>query len=144
MYHTVKSNKKTWMFMCICRPPAPEEQYFLGNLSTILDPYSSIYINHIILADFNMEPRNLILISFRQYLILCDLIKSSTCFEGNGTFINLTFTNRKFCFKHSSLFETYLINHLHLIKSVLKITLKKGPKLDKYCYYLETLKNFMT
>ena len=113
------------MFICIYRPLAPQEQYFLGNLPAILDPYSSIYINHIILGDFNMEARNLILISFRQLLILCNLIKSSTCFEGNGTFMNLNFTNRKICPKHSSTCETGLINHLHLILSVLKTTLKK-------------------
>lgn len=39
--------------------------------------------------------------------------------------MNLIFTNRKFCYKHSSIFETGLINHLQLILSVLKTTLKK-------------------
>ena len=116
------TKQKNWVFICIYRPPAPQEQYILGNLPAILDPYSSIYINHIILGDFNMEARNLILISFRQHLILCNLMKSSTCFWREWYFHEFNFINRKICRKHSSTFETGLINHLPLILSVLKTT----------------------
>ena len=46
------------MFMRIYRPPAQNKQYFLENLPMIVDHYSSIYDNHIILGDFIMEPNS--------------------------------------------------------------------------------------
>ena len=52
------------MFVCIYRPPKQDSQYFSENLSLIIDHYSSIYDNHIILGDFNMEPKNPKLASF--------------------------------------------------------------------------------
>ena len=124
------------MFMYIYRPPAQNKQYFLENLSMIVDHYSSIYDNSIILGDFNMEPNSPILISFMQSLNLFNIIKSNTCFKGNGTCIDLILTNRNYCFKHSSTFETGLSDHHHLIYSMLKTTFKKGePKFYEYRDY---------
>ena len=65
------------MFVCICRPPKQDSQYFLENLSLIIDLYSSIYDNHIILGDFNMEPKNPKLASFKHSFDLYDLILSN-------------------------------------------------------------------
>ena len=62
--------------MCVYRPPAQNKQYFLENLSMTVDHYSSIYANHIILGDFNMEPNSAILKSFMQSLNLFNIIKS--------------------------------------------------------------------
>ena len=50
--------RERWMFMRIYRPPAQNKQYFLENLPMIVDHYSSIYDNHIILGDFIMEPNS--------------------------------------------------------------------------------------
>ena len=52
--------KEKWMFVCIYRPPKHGSQYFIENMSLIIDHYSSIYDNYIIiiLGDFNMEPKN--------------------------------------------------------------------------------------
>ena len=44
------------MFMCIYKSPSQNKQYFLDNLLDIIDHYSSIYDNYIILRDFNMQP----------------------------------------------------------------------------------------
>ena len=65
------------MFVCICRPPKQDSQYFLENLSLIIDLYSSIYDNQIILRDFNMEPKNPKLASFKHSFNLYDLILSN-------------------------------------------------------------------
>ena len=72
-----------------------------------------------------------------QSLNLFNLIKSNTCFKGNGTCIDLILTNRRYyCFKHSSFFETGLSDHHHLIYSMLKTAYKKEePKLYKYRDY---------
>ena len=117
--------KEKWMFVCIYRPPKQDSQYFLENLSLIIDHYSSIYDNHIILGDFNMEPKNPKLASFMHSFNLYNLIKSNTCFKGSGSCIDLILTNRKYCFKHTSTFETGLSDHHHLIYSILKTTFKK-------------------
>ena len=116
--------KEKWMFVCIYRPPKQDSQYFLENLSLIIDHYSSIYDNHIIL-DFNMEPKNPKLASFMNSFNLYNLIKSNTCFKGSGSCIDLILTNRKYCFKHISTFETGLSDHHHSIYSMLKTTFKK-------------------
>ena len=101
------------------------KQYFLEKLSEIIDHFSSIYDNYIILGDFNMEPSDSILKTFMQSHNLFNLIKSNTCFKGRGSCIDLILTNRKFCFKNSSTFETGLSDHHHLIYSMLKTTFKK-------------------
>ena len=101
--------KEKWMLVCIYRPPKQDSQCFLENLSLIIDHYSSIYDNHIILGDFNMEPKNPKLTSFMNSFNLYNLIKSNTCFKGSGSCIDLILTNRKYCFKHTSTFEKGLV-----------------------------------
>ena len=72
-----------------------------------------------------MEPKNPKLASFMHSFNLYNLIKSNTCFKGSGSCIDLILTNRKYCFKHTSTFETGLSDHHHLIYSMLKTTFKK-------------------
>ena len=121
--------------MCIYRPPFQNKQYFLDKLSEIIDHYSSIYDNYIILGDFNMEPSDSVLNSFMQSHNLFNLIKSNTCFKVRGSCIVLILTNRKFCFKSSSAFETGLSDHHHLIYSLLKTNFKKED--SKRIIYLD-------
>ena len=131
--------KEKWMFVCIYRPPKQSSQYFLDNLSLIIDHYSGTYDNYIVLGDFNIDPKNSKLTSFMQSFNLYNLIKSNTCFKGGGSCIDLILTNRKYCFKHTSTFETGLSDHHHLIYSMLKTTFKKEePKQFIYRDY----KNF--
>ena len=103
--------KEKWMFVCIYRPPKQSSQYFLDNLSLIIDHYSGTYDNYIVLGDFNIDPKNSKLTSFMQSFNLYNLIKSNTCFKGGGSCIDLILTNRKYCFKHTSTFETGLSDH---------------------------------
>ena len=117
--------KEKWMFMCIYRPLSQNKQYFLEKLSELIDHFSSIYDNYIILGDFNMEPSDSILKTFMQSHNLFNLIRSKTCFKGRGFCIDLILINQTFCFKNSSTFETGLSNHHHLIYSMLKTTFKK-------------------
>ena len=131
--------KEKWMFMCIYRPPKQNSQYFLENLSSIADHYSSIYDNYIFLGDFNMEPNWLALTLLMQSFNLFNLIKTNTCFKGKGTCIDLILTNRKYCFKHSSTFETGLSDHHHLVYSMLKICFKREE--SKHFIYRD-YKNF--
>ena len=57
------------------------------------------------------------------------LIKNKTCFKGTGSCIYLILTNRKCSFKNTSLYETGLSDHHHLIYSVIKTIFKcEEPK----------------
>ena len=112
------------MFICIYRPPKQNTQYFLENLLLIIDHYLSIYDNLIILGDFNMESKNPKLASFMHSFKLYNLIKSNACFKGGGTCIDLIRTDRKYCLKHTSTFETELSDHDHLIHLMLKTAFK--------------------
>ena len=103
--------KEKWMFMCIYKPPKQNNQYFLENLSSIADHSSTIYDNYIFLRDFNMKPSCPALRSFNLF----NLIKTDTCFNGKGRCIDLILTNRRYCFKYLSTFETGLSDHHHLI-----------------------------
>ena len=107
--------KEKWMFMCIYRPPKQNNQYFLDNVSSISDHYSSIY----------MEPNCSALTSFMQSFNLLNLIKSNACFKGKSSRIDLVLTNRKYCFTHLSTFETSLSNHHYLVYSMLKTCFKR-------------------
>ena len=131
--------KEKRMFMCIYRTPKQNSQYFLENLSSIADHYSSIYDNYIFLGDFKMEPNCLALTSFIQSFNLFNLIKTNTCFKGKGTCIDLILTNRKHCFKHSSTFEIGLSDHHHLVYSMLKTRFKREE--SKHFIY-RAYKNF--
>ena len=51
--------------------------------------------------------------------------KTNTCFKGKGTCTDLILTNRKYCFKHLSTFETGLSDQHHLVYSMLKTRSKR-------------------
>ena len=132
--------KEKWILMCIYRPPKQNNQYFLENLSSIADHYSSIYGNYIFLVDFNMEPNYPAFTSFMQSFNLLNLIKTNTCFKGKGSCIELILTKRKYCFKHSSTFEAGLSDHHHLVYSMLKTSFKREE--SKHFIYRD-YKNFI-
>ena len=135
----INLKKEKWMFMCIYRPPKPNSQYFLQNLSSIADHYSSIYNNYIFLGDFNMEPNCLALTSFMQSFNLFNLIKTNACFKGKGICIDLILTNRKYCFKHWFTFETGLSDLHHLVYSMLKTCLKEQNQNILFIAIIKTL-----
>ena len=49
-----------------------------------------------------------------------NITTSNTCFEGSGSCIKLIITNRKNCFKNTTLFETGRSKHHYLIPLILK------------------------
>ena len=53
--------------------------------------------------------------SFLDSNKLTNLIKSDTCFKGNGSSIDLILTKRKHSFKHTSSYKTGLSDHHYMI-----------------------------
>ena len=121
----INLRKEKWFFLSIYKPPSQNCQYFLDSLHNIIDFYSGVYDNHIVLGDFNMDPSHTQLSAFMEHYNYYNLIKNNTCFKGDGSCIDLILTNRKYCFKNTSSFETGISDHHHLIYLMLKTTFEK-------------------
>ena len=86
-------------FLSIYKPPSQNCQYFLDSLHNIIDFYSSIYDNHIVLGDFNTDPSHTQLSVFMEHYNYYNLIKSNNYFKGDGSCKDLILNNRKYCLK---------------------------------------------
>ena len=96
-----------------------------NSLHNVIDSYSGLYDNHIVLGDFNLDPSHTQLSAFMEHYNYYSFIKNNTSFKGNGSCIDLILTNRKYCFKNTSSFETGISDHHHLIYSMLKTTFER-------------------
>ena len=77
------------------------------------------------LGDFDLNPSHTQLSAFMEDYNYYNLMKNNTCFKGDGSCIDLILTNRKYCFRNPSSFETGISVHHHLIYSMLKTTFEK-------------------
>ena len=100
-------------------------QCFFDTLSDFLDFYSNRYDNKVIHGDFSLKPTDPLMMTFLNEHDLINLIKNNTCFKGEGSCIYLILTNQKFLFKNFTSFEIGIIDHHHLIYSMLKTTFYK-------------------
>ena len=125
----INLGKEKRLFVSIYKPPSQSSQYFLDLLGDMLDFYSQGYDNKVILGDFNSEPSNPSIASFMNNQNLFNLVKSNTCFKGEGSCIDLILTNRKYYFKNTCSFETGLSDHHYLMYSIMKTTfISEEPK----------------
>ena len=124
------------LFVNVYKPPLQNNQYFVSNLSDLLDFNSNKYVNKVVLRDFNLETLSPSMLSFNDSQNCATLVKNKTCFKGTGSCIDLILTNRKYSFKNTSSYETGLRDHHHLIYSVIKTTFKcEKPKKLIYTIY---------
>ena len=75
----INLRKEKWFFLSIYKPPSQSCQYFLDSLHDIIDFYSGVYDNHIMLGDFNMDPSHTPLSAIMEHYNYNNLIKNSTC-----------------------------------------------------------------
>ena len=73
-----------------------KSQYFLDSLSSIINYYSNVSDNHIVIDEFNLESSQVCLETFMETHNCFNLIKNDTCFKGPGSCIDLILTNRRF------------------------------------------------
>ena len=90
----INLRKEKWFFLSIYKPPSQNCQYFLDSLHNIIDFYSGVYDNHIMLGDFNIDPSHTQLSAFMEHYNYYNLIQNNTCFKGDGSCIDLILTNR--------------------------------------------------
>ena len=95
----INLRKEKWLFVGIYKLISLNSQYFLDNLSDLLDFYYNHYDNKVILRDFNLNPTDPLMMTFLNEHDLINLIKNNTCFKGEGSCIDLILTNRKFSLK---------------------------------------------
>ena len=123
----INVRKQKWLILPIYRPPQQNSEYFVGEISKLIDRYSR-YDNAMVLGDFNLEQGDKALPSLIQYHDLYNMIKHPTCFKSSkGRCIELIFINRKHSFVHSRSFETGFSDHHHMIYTILKTTFIKLP-----------------
>ena len=67
--------KIKWFFLCIYKPPSMNSQCFLGSSSNIIDYYSNVDGNCIVIGDFNLEPSQVSLETFMETHNYFNLIK---------------------------------------------------------------------
>ena len=120
----------------IYRPPSQNGEYFLNSLTKIIDYFANTYDNYLIMSDFNLEPSDSALMGFLNSNNLTNLIKTNTCFKGKSSCIDLILTNRKLSFKFTSIYETGISDHHHMIYTMLKSCFQNTePKLLNYRDY---------
>ena len=129
----INLRKEKWLVISIYRPPSQNSEYFLNNLTVMIDFFADTYDNYLIMGDFNIEQSDPSLKAFLNSNNLYNLIKSNTCFKGKGSCIDLFLTNRKYSFKFSGSYETGISDHHHMIYTMLKSCFNNTePKLLNY------------
>ena len=95
--------------------------YFLDEVSNLLDNYSRWFSSFVIMDDFNAKAEDLDTSFFMPNNELVSLIKTLTCFKSkNCRCIDLILTNRQKSFQKSSVFETGISDHHLLIYTIFK------------------------
>ena len=128
----INLRKGKWLGISIYRPSSHNSEYFLNNLTKMIDLFTNTYDNYLIMGDFNMEPSDPFLKAFLNSNNLYNLIKSNTCFKDKGSCSDLFLTKRKYSFKCSDSYETGISDH-HMIYTMLKSCFNNTePKLLNY------------
>ena len=103
----INLRKEKWLFISVYKPPSLNNQYFCDSLSELLDFYSSIYDNKVVLGHLNLE----IPLPIMNNENFISLVKGNSCFKGKCSCIDLILTNKRYSFKHTSFPETGLSAH---------------------------------
>ena len=129
----INLRKEKWLVISIYRPPSQNSEYFLNNLTVMIDFFADTYDNYLIMGDFNIEQSDPSLKAFLNSNNLYNLINSNTCIKGKGSCIELFLTNRKYSFKFTGSYETGISDHHHMMYTMLKSCINNtDPKLLNY------------
>ena len=133
----INLRKHKWFILSIYKPPKTKPEHFIENISKFLDIHSQKYNRILIMGDFNLKPEDKWLKRLLLDHNLYNMVNERTCFKSiDGSTIDLILTNRKFSFKHTKTFETWISDHHRMSYTMLKTTFQKLPpkKLKYRCY----------
>ena len=92
-------------------------------MSKEIDFYSRTYTNITLMGHFNTRPDDKNFRAFSEGHNLFNLMKDKTSFKSaSGTYIDLIFTNKKFCVKNTSTIDTGVSDFHRMIFTQLKLT----------------------
>ena len=140
----VNLRKEKWLVISIHQLPSQDSEFFFNSLTIILNHLPKICDSYSIMRDFNLESHDKRLRYFLNSTNLVNLVKTNSWFKGSGSCIDLILTNREYSFKNTTLYETGLTNHCHMILTIPKITFQE--KETKFLIYRDhkrfIIKNF--
>ena len=141
----MKPRNEKWLLPSIYKPPLQNNEYFVSSLTDLLVFCSYEYDNKVVLGDFNLDRSSPSMLTLMNSHNFVNLIKK-TCFKGTGSCIYTILASRKYSFKNTFSYITGLIDHHHLIHSVIKRTFKceESKKLVYRNYSNFSQKNFQS
>ena len=107
----LKLRQKKWLVVLDYKPSAQNATYFLNCLPQIIDFYSIAYKKQVIIGNFNLTTNSKNMREFMDLYNLINLIKTTTCFKGTGSCIDLLLTNQNYSFKNANAFEIDFSDH---------------------------------
>ena len=122
----INLKKQKWVLLGIYRPPNMNENYFLDNLSRVIDCYSKKYDRIIVMGDFNLEPTDEPIESFCNSYNLYNLVKENTCYKGPPKCYDLILTNCKHNFQNTNAVTTGFSDFHKMTITVLKTDFVKA------------------
>ena len=81
--------KEKWLMVSVYKHRALDATYFLKWLSQIINFFSIMYEKQVIIRGFNAAADNKSMREFVGLYDLINLIKTTTCFKGTGSCIDL-------------------------------------------------------
>ena len=117
----------------VYKPPAQNLTDLLNCLSQFIDFYNITYEKQVIIGDFNLTPDDKRMREFVDLYKLINLIKTTTCFKGAGSCIDLLPANQKYSFENANGFGTSRSDHHLLIYPMLKTSFQKN-ELERLIY----------
>ena len=126
--------KQKCLVVAIYTPSSQCKNYFITELTKVLDKSRGNFENIVVLGDFNMEPINQVMATFMTDNDFINIIKSNTCFKtSTGTCTDLISINKHKSLQNTGVIETGISDHYLLISSFLKTFFSKMPP-NNLCY----------
>ena len=121
-------HSKKWLLLPIYKPPKQCDSYFREDFSRVVDFYSRTYDSVLVIGDFNMEVKNLIMRTMVNDHNFSSLIQTTPCFKSiAGRCIDLTLTNNKNGCFNTKTFETGFNDFHYMFYINLKATYTRLP-----------------
>ena len=130
-------NRIKWLLFGIYRPPFHTDNFFLNEISKNIEHFRTKYENFLVIGDFNLTEKSMVLQDFMQRLNFKNVIKEPTCFKSNcPTCIDLILTSDTGKVSNTRTIEIGLSDFHVMVTTSLKGSFqKKKPKIITYRDY---------
>ena len=126
-----------WLLFGIYHPPSQTDNFFLNEISKNIEHLSTKYENFLVIGDFNLTEKSMVLQDFMQRLNFKNVIKELTFFKSNcPTCIDLILTSDTGKVSNTRTIEIGLSDFHVMVTTSLKGSFqKKKPKIITYRDY---------